>query len=332
VHGPRRRRAQRWPSQRRRRARRHAQSDPPQAPSPPCPPARTHIARDTSREQRALDAILALALGHAILIVVEIVIIVDSYGSSISYEGLTASSKLRSKSPWLGPSATATTTTTAVVCCVRAAAHAEPAETPEAPASENRTTSHQHYYSRGHRRRRHRLLLVLDEADQAESGRWRRRFGRGVKGPKPVWRGSSSGNAKSRILTDDEEDALRACCCCCCCCWASALSGSALSGWDACGGVCAAGSCGFGVEFGRERVEEHRESAAEVRREATGEGGAGREEVSELREDLRPSRVRDLAGSVGVVAEEEGGEEGWMMVVSVFWLLARGVVGGLGEG
>ena len=54
-----------------------------------------------------------------------------------------------------------------------------------------------------------------------------------------------------------------------------------------------------GVEFGRERVEEHRESAPEARREATGEGGAGREEVSELREDLRPSSGDDLAGSAG---------------------------------
>ena len=54
-----------------------------------------------------------------------------------------------------------------------------------------------------------------------------------------------------------------------------------------------------GVEFGRERVEEHRERAPEARREATGEGGAGREEVSELREDLRPSSGDDLAGSVG---------------------------------
>lgn len=80
------------------------------------------------------------------------------------------------------------------------------------------------------------------------------------------------------------------------------------------------------VEFGREREEDFRESAAEVRREAAGEGGAGREEVSESREDLRPSRDDVLAESVGTVEEEaEGGE---MMVVGGFWLLARGVVGG----
>ena len=162
------------------------------------------------------------------------------------------------------------------------------------------------------------------EADQAESGRRRRRFGRGVKGPKPLWRESSSGNAKSRILTDDdeEEDALRACCCCCC-----SSCGVGVVGLGAIGLVAplvvesllsAVGSCGFGVELGRERVEEHRESAAEVRREATGEGGAGREEVSELREDLRLSRDRDLAWSVGAVEEAEGGEEGWMTVVGVF--------------
>jgi len=66
------------------------------------------------------------------------------------------------------------------------------------------------------------------------------------------------------------------------------------------------------VEFGRERVEERRESAAEVRREAAGEGGAGREEVSELREDLRP------VGSAGAVEEVEGSEDGWIMVVGGF--------------
>lgn len=146
------------------------------------------------------------------------------------------------------------------------------------------------------------LLLVLDalDADQAESGRWRRRFGRGVSGPKPVWRGSSSGNAKSRILTDD----LRVCCC------GVGVVGLgapvlALVVESALESGSGPGSCGFadvtGVELGRERVEEQRESAPEARREAAGEGGAGREEVSELREDLRPSRGDDLAGSVGAV-------------------------------
>ena len=55
----------------------------------------------------------------------------------------------------------------------------------------------------------------------------------------------------------------------------------------------AGGAVTAGVEFGRERVEEHRESAPEV----TGKGGGGREEVSELCEDHRPSRGDDLAGS-----------------------------------
>ena len=76
------------------------------------------------------------------------------------------------------------------------------------------------------------------------------------------------------------------------------------------------------VEFGRERVEEHRESAPEV----TGKGGGGREEVSELCEDHRPSRGDDLAGLVGAGEEVEGRENGWMMVVGVFWLIARGVL------
>jgi hypothetical protein len=165
------------------------------------------------------------------------------------------------------------------------------------------------------------VLDVLD-ADQAESGRWRRRFGRGVKGPKPVWRGSSSGNPKSRILTHDL---------CFCCCGVGVVGLAAPVLALVVESALESGSGGLadvaGVEFGRERVEEQRESAPEARREVAGEGGAGREEVRELREDLRPSRGDDLAGSVGAGEEVEGGEDGWMIVVGVFWLLARGVVG-----
>src|SRR5712671_1635230 len=63
------------------------------------------------------------------------------------------------------------------------------------------------------------------EADQVERGRCSLRFGRGVNGPIPVCRTSSSGNAKSRILTRtvweataEEIEALRAACCCDSCC------------------------------------------------------------------------------------------------------------------
>jgi hypothetical protein len=172
------------------------------------------------------------------------------------------------------------------------------------------------------------VLDVLD-ADQAESGRCIRRFGRGVSGPKPVWRGSSSGNPKSRILTHDL-------CVWCCGVGVVGLAAPVLALVVESALALASGSGGFadapaGVEFGRERVEEQRESAPEARREVAGEGGAGREEVSELREDLRPSRGDALVGSVGAGEEVEGGEDGWMMVVGVFWLLARGVVGGDSE-
>src|SRR5258708_199094 len=78
--------------------------------------------------------------------------------------------------------------------------------------------------------------LEVLEADHVESGRCDLRFGRGVRGPAPACRTSSSGNAKSRILTGtigaeegeggataEELDALRAadCCCCCSCCCCS---------------------------------------------------------------------------------------------------------------
>ena len=49
-----------------------------------------------------------------------------------------------------------------------------------------------------------------------------------------------------------------------------------------------------GTEPGRERVEEWRESAADVRREFAGEGGAGREEVSESRDERNELRLGDL--------------------------------------
>ncbi|KAH9022046.1 hypothetical protein EDB84DRAFT_1619484 [Lactarius hengduanensis] len=134
------------------------------------------------------------------------------------------------------------------------------------------------------------------------------------------------GNAKPRILTRTQgatEDTLHACCCC----WSwpgvgvVGLSAPelALVVKSASGPRIAGGAGNAQVEVGRERVEERWERAAEAWRE-TGEGGAGREEVSELCKDLRPVE------SVGAV-EVEGGEDGWMMVVGGFWLLARGVVG-----
>jgi hypothetical protein len=49
-----------------------------------------------------------------------------------------------------------------------------------------------------------------------------------------------------------------------------------------------------GIEPGRERVEEWRESAADVRREPAGEGGAGRDEVSESRDERNELRLGDL--------------------------------------
>ncbi|KAH9021370.1 hypothetical protein EDB84DRAFT_1620812 [Lactarius hengduanensis] len=134
------------------------------------------------------------------------------------------------------------------------------------------------------------------------------------------------GNAKPRILTRTQgatEDTLHACCCC----WSwpgvgvVGLSAPelALVVKSASGPRIAGGAGNAQVEVGREHVEERWERAAEAWRE-TGEGGAGREEVSELCKDLRPVE------SVGAV-EVEGGEDGWMMVVGGFWLLARGVVG-----
>ena len=49
-----------------------------------------------------------------------------------------------------------------------------------------------------------------------------------------------------------------------------------------------------GIEPGRERVEEWRESALEARRESAGEGGAGRDEVSESRDTRKEVREGDL--------------------------------------
>lgn len=48
------------------------------------------------------------------------------------------------------------------------------------------------------------------------------------------------------------------------------------------------------MEPGRDRVEEWRESAADVRRESAGEGGAGRDEASESRDERNELRLGDL--------------------------------------
>jgi hypothetical protein len=93
---------------------------------------------------------------------------------------------------------------------------------------------------------------------------------------------------------DATEDALHACCCC----WSwlgvgvvglsapeLALVVESVSGPRIVGG---AGNAQ--VEVGRERVEERRERAAEGRWETAGEGGAGREEVSESVTLRRPDR------------------------------------------
>lgn len=96
------------------------------------------------------------------------------------------------------------------------------------------------------------------------------------------------------------------------------------------------------MEPGRERVEEWRESAAEVRREPAGEGGAGRDDESESRErnELRLGDLElfwllsndGLALSDGVVAgatrkveENEGGVVGG--AAGGFWELESGVEG-----
>lgn len=47
-------------------------------------------------------------------------------------------------------------------------------------------------------------------------------------------------------------------------------------------------------EPGRERVEEWRESAADARREFAGEGGAGRDEASESRDERNELRLGGL--------------------------------------
>lgn len=48
------------------------------------------------------------------------------------------------------------------------------------------------------------------------------------------------------------------------------------------------------IEPGRERVEEWRESAAEVRRETAGDSGAGRDEASESCDERNELRLGDL--------------------------------------
>lgn len=48
------------------------------------------------------------------------------------------------------------------------------------------------------------------------------------------------------------------------------------------------------MEPGRERDEEWRESTADVRRESAGEGGAGRDEASDSRDERNELRLGDL--------------------------------------
>lgn len=94
------------------------------------------------------------------------------------------------------------------------------------------------------------------------------------------------------------------------------------------------------MEPGRDRVEEWRESAADVRREPAGEGGAGRDEASESRDERNELRLGDLellsndglALSVGVAGaattkevENEGGVVGG--AAGGFWELESGVEG-----
>ena len=86
------------------------------------------------------------------------------------------------------------------------------------------------------------------------------------------------------------------------------------------------------IEPGRERVEEWRESALEARRESAGEGGAGRDEVSESRDMRSEGREGDLGllsdglGVSSVVVVEIKDKEG-VAVVGHHW----SAVGGLWE-
>ena len=92
------------------------------------------------------------------------------------------------------------------------------------------------------------------------------------------------------------------------------------------------------MEPGRERVEEWRESAADVRREPAGEGGAGREEASESRDERNELRLGDLelsndrwelsVGVAGATTKEEENEGGVVGgAAGGFWELESGVEG-----
>jgi len=67
------------------------------------------------------------------------------------------------------------------------------------------------------------------------------------------------------------------------------------------------------IEPGRERVEDWRESALESRRESAGEGGAGRDEVSESRDVRNEEREGDL----GLPRDGFGASSGSGVVVEI---------------
>ena len=104
-------------------------------------------------------------------------------------------------------------------------------------------------------------------------------------------------SAGSGAAAVEELETLRAasCCCSCCCC------GGGACVWVGVGvvGLAASASWLFAgvrdvIEPGRERVEEWRESAADVRRESAGEGGAGRDEARESCDERNELRLGDL--------------------------------------
>lgn len=88
-----------------------------------------------------------------------------------------------------------------------------------------------------------------------------------------------------------------------------------------------------GIEPGRERVEEWRESALEARRESAGEGGAGRDEVSESRDTRKEVREGDLGllsdgfEVSSVVVVEIKDKEGHRSAAGGLWELRGGVEG-----
>jgi len=97
------------------------------------------------------------------------------------------------------------------------------------------------------------------------------------KGKSQILTGTISVEAGLGAATVEELGALRAACCCSCC-----SCGGTGGHWVGVGvvGLAASASWLFAgvrevIKPGRERVEEWRESAADVRREPVGEGGAG---------------------------------------------------------